>query len=230
MESYGGQTQERLRKLLAPLWTHRRIEYLAENLRQASAAEIRHAHCTQSCPGILMDGVDGHNVGVLELGKRLRLASLRRRNLQHHRTVGEVGLAGKIDACEGAFAQFALETKVKDFVADVRQSQRGRAAGASRGRANNGVLPNEVRERVFVLRKAVFQLRQTRLFTLLTALVEFLEHQAGNVGIATRIGRPTWQKLFGPDRLHMNREGYRLWASILGPYLADAEAPASRPS
>ena len=29
-------------------------------------------------------------------------------------------------------------------------------------------------------------------------------------------GQPR-EELFGPDRLHMNRKGYELWTSILGP-------------
>jgi lysophospholipase L1-like esterase len=32
-------------------------------------------------------------------------------------------------------------------------------------------------------------------------------------------GQPR-EDLFGPDRLHMNRSGYRLWASIIAPELA----------
>lgn len=33
-----------------------------------------------------------------------------------------------------------------------------------------------------------------------------------------RRGNPR-EELFGPDRLHMNREGYGLWKSVIGPYI-----------
>src|SRR5262249_16104234 len=100
----------------------------AKNLGKAGPSEVRHAHRPQPGLAILVSGVDGDDIRVLQLGQGLRLASLGRGALDDHATASQVRLLSQEDACEGAASKVPTEAKVEALIA--RRVQH-RAVGAS---------------------------------------------------------------------------------------------------
>ncbi len=98
-----------------------------QDVGQAGAAEVRHAHGPQAGLAVLVDGVDGDDVGVLQLRQRLRFRSLRGGALDDDPPTGQVALLGQEDAGEGAAPQLLAEAEVEDLVARLGQRRDGGA-------------------------------------------------------------------------------------------------------
>src|SRR5262249_18429950 len=99
---------------------HPSVEILAEG-RQGSGAEKGHAHGLD-WPS-LMHGVDGHNVGVLQLSQRLRLADQVGGPLEGQRALGEVPLPGENPPAKGATSKPANELEAKEAAPRLREER-----------------------------------------------------------------------------------------------------------
>ena len=73
----------------------------------------------------LMDRVDRHDVGVLQLGERPRFAEQLGDDLQHHEAVGQLALPGQIDAAEGAPTQLGEQAKAEELAPDPGHRRHG---------------------------------------------------------------------------------------------------------
>src|SRR5262249_39680301 len=106
--------------LLARLWNAAGAIQLGNDVLKRRRPEVRHANRLQVA--LLMDGVDGNYVRVLQLSQCFPLLQERRRYLERHRAVGEVWLLCQEDSPEGAAAQFAKQLEPREHVAGPRHA------------------------------------------------------------------------------------------------------------
>jgi hypothetical protein len=90
-----------------------------QHVRQRGRTEVGHAHGLERIGTV--DRVDRDDVGVLQLGERLRFAHDVRRDFQGDETVGEIALFGQIDLPERTAAQDGAQMKSKEMRANRRQ-------------------------------------------------------------------------------------------------------------
>jgi hypothetical protein len=90
---------------------------LFEHLCEVGPAKIRHAHQPETGVGIIVHGMDRHDVRMLKPGEHLGLLAFGLRDLQRNLAVGQVKLLGQEDSSERAAAQFRHEPKASDHLA-----------------------------------------------------------------------------------------------------------------
>ena len=86
---------------------------IREDVGERGRAEERHADGLEGV--CLMDRVDRHDVGVLQLGERPRFVEEVRGDLQDHEAVGQLALPGQVDAAERARAQLGEQAKAEEL-------------------------------------------------------------------------------------------------------------------
>ena len=89
--------------------------------RQAGAAKVRHAHDAHARGGVLVRGIDRHDVRVLKLGQRLRLVAVDGRDLDDDRPPRQGGLLGQKDPREGAAPKLLAKVEAQHLLARLRQ-------------------------------------------------------------------------------------------------------------
>jgi hypothetical protein len=94
---------------------------------EGGAAEAGHAEDAEVAVGVVADGVEGDDVGVLEAGEGEVLSALERGELEHDGSVGEGGFGGEEDATVGAAGELGEEVEVADGLAGGGEA--GRRAG-----------------------------------------------------------------------------------------------------
>ncbi len=102
----------------------RPLALLPETLQhdgERCTTEVRHAHRPQAGAGIFVDGVNGHNMRVLQLRERLRLISVDTGDFQHDGPPCQIFLLGQEHAGEGPAAQFAPQAEAEQRRAFFRQ-------------------------------------------------------------------------------------------------------------
>jgi hypothetical protein len=66
----------------------------------------------------MVDRVDRHDIGVLQLSQESRFSVASRRNLEHDVTICEDSLAGQVYASNGSFAKEFDDVKTEKRAAD----------------------------------------------------------------------------------------------------------------
>jgi len=106
---------------------------LLQHVREGAAAEVGHAGGAER--RLAVDGVNGDDVGVQQLGEGARLVVAAAGDLEDDVAVGQLALAGDEDAGEGALAEQRDQAEAHEVVADAGHVgvRLGRLAGAADG-------------------------------------------------------------------------------------------------
>lgn len=86
---------------------------------QRGAAEVRHAEDAEAARRVVHDGVERHDVGVLEPRQDVVFAAADRRDLQDDRPVGQGRLGRKEDPAVRPAGQFLHQPEALDVLADA---------------------------------------------------------------------------------------------------------------
>ncbi len=84
----------------------------ASGMGQSRTAEERHANRLQG--SVMMDGVDGHDVRMLQLRQSLWLDRASRRELQDHGSFAQLGLTSQIGDAKGAAPSSSTSSKSRN--------------------------------------------------------------------------------------------------------------------
>ena len=101
-----------VQQVLPRVRQRRPASQIREDVGERGRAEERHADGLEGVR--LMDRVDRHDVGVLQLGERPRFVEEVRGDLQDHEAVGQLALPGQVDAAEGARPSSASRRKPRN--------------------------------------------------------------------------------------------------------------------
>ena len=96
-----------------------------EHLSEVGAAKIGHAQDAKPADRIVVDGIHGHDVSVLQPRQGLRLISIRTRDLDGHQSLTQTDLLGEIDTREGTTTKLEDDTKARQLVSGLREFASG---------------------------------------------------------------------------------------------------------
>ena len=93
-----------------------------EDLREGCPSKVRHAQETQISVEKILDGIEGHNVGMLQASQGQMFAAVAGSDLEDDGPVGEGGLHGQKDPAANAMAQLGQHAKAAERFADFGEA------------------------------------------------------------------------------------------------------------